>query len=205
MKTTVLAGLALATLASAACAQETGNLSFLATPMALKQLEGGGYFRIKIVVAGPSDAGASSPMGGILGMLGGMLGGAAGGLQDMMWPILNGVAFAGPDTYYTKLAETTLGTERYVMVYQPEGKPIPMDAMSGSKPPIPKPMTAETRLSPSLINVRQIVRIRDAKPFSLANELKESAQKVKEIEKFAAEQEKKPGAELSPIAPDRRP
>lgn len=194
--------IAAATLALAAhAAQAQSPVVAALKPLTLQQLEGAGFVRVRITVAGPNDALAGNPMGGLLGMLGGMLGGAAGGLQDMMWPIMIGVAAPGPDIYYTKLEPQSVAGEAFFLVYQPEGKPISMDAMNASKPPIPKAMTAQTAVGASLISVRQIVKIRDAKPFSLASELKESAVRVKEIEKFAAEQQKKDGGLASPIAP----
>ncbi|MHB9131071.1 MAG: hypothetical protein ACYDBB_08285 [Armatimonadota bacterium] len=76
-------------------------------------------------------------------------------------------------TFYTKGQTITLSEQMYLIAYAPPQPAIDLTAIrNGGMPPMRDPLTAETKLTLSLLNLRTAGSITDIRPFKLEDELK---------------------------------
>lgn len=206
MRPLFLAALVPLALAAPARSQEfAGALAATAASATLKDMEKPGVVRARISLTAPSsgaESAGANPMAGLFSMLGGLMGGSGEGVSGAMSAIFSGVAGPGPDVYYTAGQVVSVAGENFLQVWQVKPNPPALSAINGDSPPTPKPLTAASPLTGALINVRQIAAIRDVRPFRLADELAESAARLKEIEAFSKSQGKDSDAPVKP-APAR--
>lgn len=167
----------------------------LTKTMTLKDLGGGSWRRMRVPSTGD---GKDDGGGGFLGLLGAMMGGGSGmggALGGMMGSMLSGVATAGPDVYYTQGKTISLGSETYLVAYQPQMPPVNMLALmkmgDAEKMPIPKPLTPESPLSLSLLNLRVVGSLLDIRAVDVDAEIAASKDMVKMIEDLEKEEAKK--------------
>lgn len=94
--------------------------------------------------------------------------------------------------YYTQGQTITLGKQKYLVVYRPEGSSLTLTALINSgrnttPESLIKALTPDTQLLPSLINLSKIESLQDIQPFDLQKEIRESKQALpkesKSIEK----------------------
>jgi hypothetical protein len=107
------------------------------------------------VSIGGAESGGYSQL--LTGMLGSLLGGAGGG------------------GYYTKGDTVALGGETYLIAYRTHVKEIDFTALmrggGDAGPPKPEPLTPDTPLTLSLLNLRSVGSISDIRPFNLEQEV----------------------------------
>jgi prepilin-type processing-associated H-X9-DG protein len=104
--------------------------------------------------------------------------GSGGGMEQfyMMMAMREGAPFGG-SAYYTRGRTITVGTETFLVAYRREQEPFNIQRliMMGERgmegPPQPEPLTAETTLQLSLLNLRTLGTILDITPFSLEAEV----------------------------------
>lgn len=164
------------------------------TPLSLtmKDLGSGSWRRVRISGTGESKGSG----GGILDMFGAMMGGAAGSaMSSVMGPMLSGVATAGENVFYTQGKTMTIGGETYLIAYQPQTKPIDLPTLmkmdNKDAPPIPKPLTADSALSLSLLNLRTAGSLMDIRTVDMKSEITASEEMVKTYEAMAKEEAEK--------------
>ncbi|MCW3055009.1 MAG: hypothetical protein JWN14_4179 [Chthonomonadales bacterium] len=161
----------------------------------MKDLDSAVWRRVKI-----SGGSEKKEDGGLAGMLGSMFGGGAGGGEGMggmmsalLGPMFSGVSTAGPNVYYTRGKTVVLGSETYLVAYQPQIKDLDFAALMKMKdmaaPPTPKPLTPETLLVMSLLNLHTIGNLSNIQPFNLQTEITESETAVTALAEIAKEQE----------------
>lgn len=180
----------------AAPAPGTGDLEALLSghtfPMNLKMkdLDAATWRRIKI---GNSDKKSDSNLSG-LGLLGILSGGNMGG---MLGSILSGISTAGPDVYYTRGQMITLAGVTYLVAYQPETKEIDFGMLllmkDSDTPPPPKPLTPDSPLVMSLLNLQTIGSLTGVRPVDMQAEIADSQARVKMVQELA----KKPESSLA--------
>ncbi len=83
--------------------------------------------------------------------------------------------------YYTQGQTITLGKQKYLVVYRPEGSSLTLTALINSgrntaPESLIKALTPDTQLVPSLINLSKIESLQDIQPFDLQKEIRESKQ-----------------------------
>ena len=150
-------------------------------PRLLKDLAGSDWKRVRIGMSGGSGAKDDSPAGGLFGALFG--GGVGGALGSMLTSVSGGVVSAGDDVYYTRGQTVSVGTETFLLAFQPRigddsglANLLKMSKGDDSNPPpAPKPMTGEIPLNLVLLNVRSFGKLTDIRPFVLTDELAASA------------------------------
>lgn len=194
MRFLILAALVPLAAATPARSQEfAGALAATAASATLKDMAKPGVVRARISLTAPSagaESAGANPMAGLFSMLGGLMGGSGDGMSGAMSAIFSGVAGPGPDVYYTSGQIVAVAGENFLQVWQVKPNPPAISAINGDAPPVPKALTATSALTSALINIRQIAAIREVRPFRLADELAESAKRLKEIEAFAKSQGK---------------
>jgi len=175
----------------------------------MKDLDSAAWRRVKI--GGGADKKEDGGLGGMLGaMFGG--GGAGEGMGGMMsallGPMFSGVSTAGPNVYYTRGKTIVLGNETYLVAYQPQIKEVDfatiMKMKDMSAPPTPKPLTPDTVLVMSLLNLHTIGNLTGIQPFDMQMEITESEAAAAAVAEIAKEQgaEKK---DKSLFDPDEAP
>ena len=179
--------------------QPAGELEGLfggrAQPLALKMkdLDVAGWRRIKI--SGSPDKKEDGGLGGLMGaMLGGGGGGLGGMMGSMVGSMLSGTSTAGPDVFYTRGQTIALGGETYLVAYQPQTKDIDfgmlMKMKDSASPPPPKPLTPDSPLVMSLLNLHAIGNLTGIRPFDLQAEIADSEALSKAMAEVAKEQSK---------------
>lgn len=208
----------LAALPQAGFAQEkSGNLEDLfggrSHPISLKMkdLDGSVWRRIKI---GGSDK--KDDAGGLGGLMGAMFGGGGGGEEGMggfmsalMGPMLSGISTAGPNVYYTRGQTIVLGSETYLVAYQPKTKEIDFGMIMKMKDvntlPPPKPLTLESPLVMSLLNLRTVGHLNGIQPVDVQAEIAESEAAAQMVAEIAKDQEKEKNIFDEPADPPVKP
>lgn len=75
------------------------------------------------------------------------------------------------NTLYTRGQVVKLGSDQYLLVYQPLIQPIDMAHMLDGNPPAADPLTPESELALGLLRMRDLAGITDIQPFNLRQEL----------------------------------
>jgi len=109
---------------------------------------------------------------------------AGGGGSDALLMLVSG-AMGGSQHFYTKGDTVKITSETYLVAYRPAIRQLDMSALRGSEPPKPEPLTAETKLSLALLNVRLIGQLSEMAPFDLDAEL--TSTKVLEVKEAEAD------------------
>jgi len=98
----------------------------------------------------------------------------AGGMESLMAMRAGGAPSTGP-AYFTRGLTVTLGTETFLVAYRQESKPFDFRQAimhnDEEEMPHPDPLTADTILQLSLLNLRNIGNILDVSPFDLEHEV----------------------------------
>lgn len=163
-----------------------------AVTLKMKDLASPGWRRLK--VSGGSEKKEDSS----LGMLGAMFGGGGEGMGGLMssllGPMLSGVSTAGPDVYYTRGQTLVMGGDTFLIAYQPETKAVDFSMLMKMKdmdsPPPPKPLTQDSPLAMSLLNLHTIGHLTGIQPVDVAQEIAASEESAKTIAELAKEEAK---------------
>lgn len=104
--------------------------------------------------------------------------------------------------YYTQGQTITLGKQKYLVVYRPEGSNLTLrELIKSSRNTAPesliKALTPDTLLVPSLINLSKIESLQDIQSFNLQKEIRESKKALPKEPKSI----KTPKAAPKPISP----
>ncbi|MBV9850558.1 MAG: hypothetical protein JO250_12875 [Armatimonadetes bacterium] len=94
---------------------------------------------------------------------------------------------AGVGVYYTHGQTVTLGSTTYLITYRTQPKALDLTSLmqmmqtaaASNKPPAPEPLTANTPLALTLLNLQSAGSLTDVCPFDLNTELTDSANAVK--------------------------
>lgn len=149
----------------------------------------------RLRIKGP-ETGGGNPMVGMMSGLLGMFGVNSGALSLL----------DRSNLYYTQGKTLQIGSETFLIGYQPRTAPFDAAVLQADGPPAPEVLTPQSQLQIVLINVRSIALVSDVRAFNLQVELKESAQSAEAMKKMMESKDGPAAIEPAPApAPAPKP
>jgi prepilin-type processing-associated H-X9-DG protein len=101
----------------------------------------------------------------------------SGGVAAFYMAVFSGLTGSGGNVYYTQGQMVTIGTETYLVAYRASAKPVNFTALmrggGQDNMPRPEPLTPDTLLSLSLVNLKNAGNLNDIRKFDLDKEIAE--------------------------------